>query len=334
MAYIIGMDPDLSVMGFAENGAEALQLIKHQRPDIILTDLEMPVMNGFELTKKIMETDPTPIIVISGAYNPAEIARAFETIDAGALTIIEKPKGIGDAQSIDTARFITETIKKISTIKLSKKPVEESSKGPAKRLPSQETSWHGSSIDAMGIGASVGGPKAIRYILTELPDNFPAPIFIVQHITAGFVDGFIHWLKNATTFEVKIAENGEAPKSKTVYICPDNMLMHLDSKETISVIPIATLAQSTECISELFYSMAKHYGANSIGMLLTGMGSDGSEGLLQMKKAGAFTIVQDESTSVNYDMPKNAIEAGAATKILPLDEMPNILEKLSKECSK
>jgi len=335
LAYIIGMDSDLSVIGFAENGMEALQMIHQNRPDIIMTDLEMPIMNGFQLTNKIMKTDPIPIIIVSGAYNPSEIATAFETMEAGALAIIEKPKGIGDAQCIDTARFVTETIKTMSKIKLTK-VLESGSQqkaaiqGRNDHINSLASDWNDHKFDAVGIGASVGGPKAIRYILSQLSTNFPVPIFIVQHITASFIEGFVHWLKNSSTFDVKVVENGDIPQPNTVYICPDNMVFHLESKEKITLTPLDSQNQTSHSISELFDSMAQTYGSNSIGVLLTGIGSDGAKALLKMKNLGAFTIAQNQSTSVKFDMPKSAIDIEATVKILPLEDIPIALEKLLK----
>jgi two-component system chemotaxis response regulator CheB len=328
LAYLIGMDPDLSVIGLAENGEDALRRIQQNRPDVILTDLEMPIMNGFQLTSRLMNTNPIPIIVVSGAYNPSEIAAAFDAMDAGALAIIEKPKGIGDAQYLDTARFVTETIKTLAQVKLSKnleKPLE------VKRdIETSEAKWNNHPFDAIGIGASVGGPKAIRSILSQLSTDFPRPIFVVQHITAGFLEGFVQWLKGSSTLNVKIAAHGETPEQNTVYICPDNMVMRIQLDNTISLAPISNDQGSSHSISELFQSMAITYGGDSIGVLLTGVGADGAEGLLEMKNAGALTIVQNQETSIKFDMPKNAIDIEAAVKVLPLEQIATTLDKLTR----
>ncbi|MEM1282396.1 MAG: chemotaxis protein CheB [Chlamydiota bacterium] len=330
MGYIIELDGHIQVIGYAENGIEALNFIKRQRPDVIITDIEMPEMNGFQLTRHIMDSDPIPIIVISGVYNQAEVAVGFEAIEAGALAIIEKPKGLGDSQCMDTARFVTETIKIMSQVALNKKNPHqlEASKSRSSGVTLESSITSDIQVDAIGIGASIGGPKAIRTLLSQLPNKFTVPIFVVQHITSGFIDGFVNWLNDSTTFHVKIAENGERAEPQKVYICPDKMVMRVDARKRIQLIPIDESEEKLSSISQLFDSMHNVYGKNCVGVLLTGVGNDGAQELLKLKKSGAFTIVQDDQTSVNFELPKYAIDLGAAEKVLPLQTIAVTLEQL------
>lgn len=334
LGYIVGLDPHIKVIGFAENGVEALEFLKKQTPDVVITDIEMPVMNGFQLTRKIMETNPLPIIVISGVYNQSEVATGFEAIEAGALAIIEKPKGLGDSQCMDTARFVAETIKTMSKVTLraedhSLEELEtESDKRTLEIEPTPDPEWSGDNIDAVGIGASIGGPKAIRTLLSQLPTNFSVPIFVVQHITSGFIDGFVNWLNNSTTFTVKIAEKGEAPQPETVYICPDKSLMGIGNDKKITLDDATASDQGQYSISKLFKTMKSAYGKQCVGVLLTGIGNDGADELLKLKEKGAYTIVQDDNTSVKSELPQSAIEIGAAEKILPLQKIAVTLEHL------
>lgn len=338
LGYIIELDPHIQVIGFAQNGLEALNFIKNNRPDVVITDIEMPEMNGFQLTRHIMDTDPIPIIVISGVYNQAEVAVGFEAIDAGALAIIEKPKGLGDSQCMDTARFVAETIKTMSQVVLNKdfsrvapaqtplgaisKPKEDKGAQSFASRPAANR------VDAIGIGASIGGPKAIRTLLSQLPQKFSIPILIVQHISSGFIDGFVNWLNDSTTFHVKIAQNGEKPEPQTVYICPDKMFMRVDLRKRIQLLQSGGSLEKQGPISQLFDSMHQAYGKNCIGVLLTGIGNDGTKELLALKKDGAVTIVQDSATSVNFELPKCAIDLGAAEKVLPLHTIAVTLEQL------
>lgn len=215
LSYIVESDPQLKVMGVAENGEEALEILENKKPDVIITDIVMPKMDGFRLTKKIMTTHPIPIIVISGIYNAEEITQSFQAIEAGALAILEKPQGIGDDQYIDTARFVIQTIKALAELKLdigiNINPLTPIAKPSVATIPYPLTheKLQETSIKSIGIGASIGGPQAIQTILSELPQNFPTPILIVQHISAGFAQGLVNWLKESTSLQISIAQNKE-----------------------------------------------------------------------------------------------------------------------------
>jgi len=333
LQYVIELDPHIEVIGLVENGLEALQFIKQKRPDVIMTDIQMPVMNGFQLTKKIMETNPIPIIVVSGHYNQAEVATTFEAIDAGALAILEKPKGLGDAQCIDTARFVAETIRTMSKVVL--KSEKQDQKIPLHKKQHSAGSFANSSlpsknIDLVAIGASVGGPKALRSILSQLDKEFAPPILIVQHITEGFIEGFIHWLNNATTFTVALANNGDRIQSGHVYVCPTKHYMSVSQTGHITLTPIPLSDTKERPIDHLFHACRDNFGSSCIGVLLTGMGDDGSEELLKLKEAGALTIVQDEESAIQHELPKSAIDLSAASCVAPLQQIPSILEQASR----
>lgn len=338
LAYIVESDPLLKVIALAEDGEQALELLIKESPDVVITDIVMPKMDGFKLTRKIMETKPTPIIVVSGIFNREEVKKSFQAIAAGALAIIEKPKGFGDSQYIDTARFVIETIKALSEIKLESgrnfsllKPFPLA-EGKAKDVkspylpPTKKTSEEGSkALRAVGIGASIGGPQALCSILAGLPPDFPAPIFIVQHISSGFVDGLVNWLSESTSLKVKIAENGEVAQPGFVYVAPDKFHLEIGEGGLIKLTNPTNPAELPPSIGYLFRSITRVYGSECAGILLTGVGRDGAADLLAMKEKGALTLVQDEDSSVKFDMPREAIKIGAAQKILPLKEIPHVL---------
>lgn len=333
LAFIIQSDPQLKVIGFAENGEDAINFLKSQTPDVIVMDIVMPKMNGFELTRRIMQNRPIPIIVVSGIYNREEVNKSFKALEAGAIAVLEKPKGIGSSQYLDTARFVIETLKAMSEIKLvAGKNIGSSSASnqvetSAKRLPEAPHEIQGN-VSAIGIGASIGGPQALATILSKLPEKFPIPIFIVQHISGGFIDGLVNWLNESTSLTVKIASDSEKAQPGHVYIAPDRKNMTVDEYNIIHLADETNEANIAPSISQLFKSLAESHGPKSIGILLTGVGKDGAEQLLNMKEKGAITIVQNEETCVMFDMPKQAIQLNAANRIEPIQQIVSILSNL------
>lgn len=337
ISYIISSDPTLKIIGYAENGEKALEFISnHRKPDVIITDIVMPKMDGFALTKKIMQTNPIPIIIMSGVYNHHEVTKSFQAITAGALTILEKPKGTGDKQYLDTARFVIETIKALGKIKLSNKKrnsssSEASSISPSFKSPVVKTSSplnrSMTSIKAVAIGATLGGPQALSIILSNLQPNFPIPIFIAQQLSMGFMQGLVNWLSETSFLKIQIAKNGEQAKPGTVYISPDKSSIEVNKDNVIRIIE-NNQNTSVNCIGRLFHSMAIEHGANGVGILLTGTGTDGPEELLLMKDRGAITIVQEKKTCVRADLPEQAIKLGAAQHVIPLLQIAETVEKI------
>jgi len=331
LAFIVQSDPQLNVMGFAENGEEALNYLKDHTPDVIIMDIVMPKMNGFELTRRIMETRPLPIIVVSGIYNREEVDKSFKAIEAGALAILEKPKGIGTEQYLDTARFVIETIKAMSEVKF---VAGKNVVFPGQPQKTGETTEPESALDtspkieAVAIGASIGGPQALSVILSKLPATFPVPIFVVQHISGGFIQGLVNWLNESTPLTVRLAIDGEKAIPGYVYVAPDKTQMEILEKNVIKLTEDKSETQPAPAISNLFRSMANIYGAKGVGILLTGVGKDGAEDLLAMKQKGALTIVQNEESCVMFDMPRQAIQLGAAERIEPLNLIPLTLTTL------
>ena len=337
MAYIIGSDTSLQIVGFSENGEEALEFIKnHRKPDVIVTDIVMPKMDGFTLTKRIMQTSPIPIIIVSGVYNHSEVAKCFQAITAGAITIIEKPKGIGEKQYLDTARFVIETIKALGKVKMEKLPMKsEIPEKGLQRKPVPSTLHKHSIISqkplsefkAIAIGASLGGPQALAAILSTIPTNFPVPILIAQHISLGFMQGLANWLSETSFLKIQIAKHGEKAKPGFVYIAPDRSSMEITKDGTIRI-KESSKSFCESSIGTLFRSMALELGPQGIGILLTGIGTDGPEELLLMKDRGAVTLVQDEKSCVRADLPQHAIKLGAAQFVLPLHQIAGTLEKM------
>ncbi len=339
LTHIIESDPQLKVIGVADSGDAALRFLKDQTPDVITMDIVMPYMDGFTTTRKIMQSRPIPIVVISSIYNPADVNNSFEAMDAGAVAILEKPKGIQDSNYHESAKAITDTIKIMSEVKLvtrhySKKAVLESKpKEMHKRPPPpSEQIPVGRNFAAVAIGASLGGPQALHTILSELPHNFPVPIFIVQHIALGFIQGLVEWLNASSQLHVTLAKDGEQAKAGYVYLAPDKCHLEITKGNVISLVDAPPEGGCRPSVARLFRSMARTHGPYGIGIILTGMGRDGVEDLHLMKERGGVTIAQHKDSCVMYGMPEEAIQAGAATHILPMTEIsPDLIQLVKKK---
>lgn len=324
LAHIIEADPDLKVAGFAENGAEALRWLQHQACDVITMDIQMPSMNGFEVTREIMATTPTPIVIVSAIYTNTDKQMSFRALEAGALVILEKPSGFQDATYQEKAKEVIDTIKMIAGIKTVRRTSHKLKEviNASFFNPKQQEK-----IKAIGIGASLGGPVAICKILSELSPTFPVPIFVVQHIAKGFTESFARWLQSSSKLRVCIAQDQEKAQPGFVYVAGDNHHMEVKKGDIISLSDHEETKHQPS-IGRLLQSMADTYGAHCAGVLLTGMGSDGAKELLVMKRKGAYTIAQDEESCVMFGIPKEAILLGAAKHVVPLEKIAHVLNDL------
>jgi two-component system chemotaxis response regulator CheB len=331
LIYILSSDPDITVVATAGDGEEAIDVLRSHQPDVITMDIHMPKLNGLEATRLIMETQPTPIVIVSGSQDPAEVETTFDAIDAGALAVLRRPAGIGHPDHSKTAREMIEVVKLMSEVKLVRRwaRMRRASSTP---LPV--------SIPPMGrpaqprivvMGASTGGPPALEAILTSLPKHFPVPILIVQHMVAGFIEGFAHWLKNSSNLPVHIARQGELPLPGHVYIAPDEYQMKIESQGKIVLTKDEPEHGLRPSISYLFRSVAAVYSHDTVAGLLTGMGRDGADELGLLKEKGAITFAQDKNSSIVHGMAGEAIRLGAATMVLPLEKIAATLTNLVVE---
>jgi two-component system chemotaxis response regulator CheB len=307
---VLEEDPQISVLAFYESAEEALLELDSKRPDVLLVDINLPGINGYELTKKVMQSNPLPVFIITATTAGKEAEYSFKAMEVGALSVFEKPKS---AES-STAHFLR-SIKMASTVRL--KPLKTQT-----NLPSTER------YEAVAIGGSLGGPQALKEILCNLQKNFPVPIFVVQHISRGFSEMLVKWLQGFTALKVVLAKEGLQPTSGHVYIAPDDSHMTLDKNKKIHLVIEPNELQLQPSVAKLFESMSNVYGEKGIGVILTGMGKDGAKQLLDWKKKGGLTIAQNESSSICYGMPKEAIDIGGAKMILSLDEIAPTLNQL------
>jgi len=311
---ILADEPGIQVVGEAINGKEALLKCERVKPDIITMDIHMPSMNGYEAIESIMAEMPCPIIVLTGTESSWNEKTREKAIKSGALAALPKPK---DIQGIDIAADnLINKIKSMSEIKVVRRRNFASPAKPIKR--DNFNTLKKKTIKVIGIGASTGGPPAINTILSGLSSKITIPILIVQHISQGFVANLAKWLSSNTFFNVKIAEHGQRLEPGGVYIGRDNYQLTITRDGRIYLKQIGLVDGHEPSATVLFSSIAQEYGDEGMGILLTGMGSDGASGLKKLADTGALTIAQDEETSVVFGMPKEAIALGAARKILPL----------------
>ena len=342
LVHIFNSDPGIRVVGTACDGGEALDAVRRQRPDVITMDIHMPKLNGLDATRSIMETEPTPIVIISGTEDPFEVATTFNAMDAGALAVLRRPAGIGHPDHEAMAQDMIQAVKLMSEVKVIRRwprmwPVTPASRPetpnpeiPYPKLPSENVRLGGTSAKPriVAIGASTGGPPALETILASLPKDFPIPILIVQHMSPGFIRGFARWLANSSGLPVRVAMHGESLLPGHVYVAPDEYQMRVEREGKIVLTKDDPERGLRPSISYLFRAVAEAYGADAIAGLLTGMGRDGASELRLLKERGAITFAQDKDSSVVHGMPGQAIKLDAAVLILPLDRIATALTNL------
>ncbi len=299
----------------AENGAVAVSHAAEDTPDLILMDLIMPVMDGVEATRKIMQSTPCNILLVTASVS-GNSSKVFEAMGAGALDVVATPvTGTGNHGGAPELLKKIDRIAKISRITPrltpdpSAPPVEDtgSTKNEQKTL--------------VAIGSSTGGPQALLQILTHFPADLPVSVVVVQHMDKKFTDGLANWLNSQVQFKVKVLDEGERPQVGTVLIpsTDDHVIMNKDTTLTYSREPRNNYYHPS--VDVFFKSLASHWRGSCLGLLLTGMGRDGAEGMTALKRSGHYPIAQDRKSSVVFGMPKAAIEAHAIYEVLPVNEM-------------
>jgi two-component system chemotaxis response regulator CheB len=333
LVYLLAQDPDLQVVGTARDGLEAVAQAERLKPDVILMDVHMPRLNGYEATRQIMERVPTPIVMISASSSRDEAAMAFRALQAGAVTLVDKPRGPDHPAQAETTRRLLKTVKLMAEVKVVRRWAKDRGQGsgaggqgeltvsrPRTPIPCMDRK-----IRLIAIGASTGGPQVLAEILGRLPGDIGVPILVVQHITPGFTAGLADWLTQATRLTVKLAQPDEVVRRGTVYLAPDCSQMEITQEGRIHLTEEVVEGGLCPSASYLFQSVAETYGRSAIGVLLTGMGRDGAEGLRRLREAGGLTIAQDEESSIVFGMPGEAIRVGAAEYALSPEQIAELI---------
>lgn len=306
-------DPAIDVVGMAKDGKDGIEKAVVLKPDVITMDLKMPIMDGIEAVSRIMEDNPIPIIVVSSM----ETKVIVQALSIGAMDFVPVS---GDIEAIAASLIekvkIASRIKPIRRMKL--RPAE-----PVMGLKRPET------LQVVAIGVSTGGPQALQLFLSKIPPDFPGAILIVQHMSRGFIDGLVEWLKYSTKADIRVAKAGDRITHAKVFIAPDDY--HMEASDNGTIVLRENNDKSithVPSIDVLMRSVAKAYGEDAIGVIMTGMGKDGVEGMRAIKKSGGKTIAQDEKTSVIFGMNKVAIECKCVDRIVPLESIAEELFKI------
>ncbi len=327
---ILSAEPDFDIVACVGNGQEAVEQTKKLKPDLITMDIKMPVMDGLEATRIIMSEFPTPIVVISGHANKNEVNTTFDALNAGALTLIEKPKDILSAGFETDKRILLNTLRALSSVHVIRRKKIQAKPAIEKFVYPRPTNT--ARIAALGL--STGGPEVLNYILSNLNATISAPMVVVQHITNGFLPGLVSWLSSKSTLPLHIAENKQLLQKGHVYFAPNDR--HLTIKQGLSG-PVAVLEDSDAfagfkpSVTKLFLSIAETYPNKAIAGLLTGMGCDGADGLLAIKKAGSYTFIQDKESSIVFGMPGSAQLLQAECDTIQLNAIPTFLNNTLKK---
>lgn len=333
LTQILEADPRIRVVGAVKDGQAALSAMIEQPPDLVLMDVHMPGLNGFETTRLIMETNAVPIVLCSAISDPKDAATIFSALQAGAVACIAKPVGRSDPGFQQMAEDFRTLVRSMSEVRVVRRwagrPTREAPTPAPRRVPGASALAPPTALEIIGIGASTGGPPLLGSLLARLPKGFPIPILIVQHIAPGFLPGMAEWLNQLVELQVAIGTDGEVPLPGHVYLAPDGFHMGVGPRRRLSLSAAAPEGGLRPSVAHLFRSLAETYGPGAAGVLLTGMGHDGAAELKLMRDRGATTIAQDKETSIVHGMPGAAIALGAATHVLPGEEIASALKALA-----
>lgn len=283
---------------------------------MITMDTQMPRCNGYEATRQIMETHPLPIVMVTGSRDPKEVQATFQALEAGAVTILEKPVGPRHPKFCALAKELVETVKLSAEVKV----VRRTPKRVQKLSPPLDLQLT-TPPSLLAIGASTGGPVAVQKLLQHLSSPFPLPIALAQHIAESFVAGFAEWLQATTPFSVTLGSDGEKLQPGRVYLAPEGHHLGFRERGRLALEKRSCDDSNTPSISHLFKTAAETYGQRAIGLLLTGMGRDGADGLLWLRERGALTLVQSKASCAVFGMPKAALELKASDLAFSPEEM-------------
>lgn len=342
LVAMLEADPGIEVIATASTGAEAVEMAERMSPDLITMDVQMPVLDGLQATERIMRSSPCPIIIVTSQARESDVRLSLEATRAGAMLLLPKPEGPSSLHFAADQKQLVSMVKALAGVKVVRRwrgvaqvPVASESQRRNRPVESGDERPPRSTAQAtvVAIAASTGGPAALRDVLAVLPQEFAAPILIVQHISKGFVDGLVKWLAADSKLTVKAAVNGETARPGTAYVAPDGC--HLEIRRTqssgfrivlASTPPVGSFRPSA---TRLFASAAEAAGKGALAVILTGMGDDGVAGLRDIQREKGTIIAQDERSSVIFGMPREAIRAGVVNEVVSLQNLPARLAELT-----
>jgi two-component system chemotaxis response regulator CheB len=322
----------IQVVGVGANGEDAVRLTKRLRPDLVTMDVRMPKMDGLEATRRIMRDVPTPIVIVTASPMRADMDLTFEALQAGALTVVSKP-GLADPETCDR---LVQTVRLMADVPVvhhwgrgERQPLEAlPGMAVAPTLPVSADGRR--SVQLVGIAASTGGPSALAAVLRSLPADFPLPILVVQHVTPGFAAGLAEWLDGEMPLRVRLAGHGDTLQAGTVLLAPDDYHLQVNGRGAIELCKEQPYRGLRPSANYMFHSLARFYGPRALGIILTGMGDDGAEGLEALHQAGGLVMAQDEQSCVVYGMPREAVLRNIVDQVLSPGQIAATLSQLAQ----
>nr|WP_255663206.1 chemotaxis-specific protein-glutamate methyltransferase CheB [Komagataeibacter sp. FNDCR2] len=322
---VVASDPRLELLQAVETAEEALRLVPHLRPDVISMDICLPGMDGLEATRQIMAHFPTPIVIVSDTVGGESTHVSMNALRSGALAVVEKPQGLSGGGA--TAAGIATQLYIMSQVPVIRRRLPQAGPFPPQGARARPLDIH---PRILALAASTGGPTAFARVLGDLPADFALPVVLVQHMGEPFMEGFAQWLDQQVPLPVMLARHGTPLARGQVLVAPGNRHMTVGTHGEAVLHDDAQVQGQRPSADVLFSSVARVFGADGLGVLLTGMGEDGVEGLGRIRARGGYTIAEDRSTSVIHGMPGAAEQADAACISLPVHEIgPHILRLLA-----
>lgn len=322
---LLARDPEIQIVAEVGDGRAAVTQTALLKPDLVIMDVMMPEMDGIEAVAEIMSVTPTPILMLSANTDPTDSRSAFSAIRLGALDVMAKPIGMTNEAFVHLGDLLVARVRSLSRIRVMHH--FRSQRRSVAPLPVPVAP--GGHRRILAIGASTGGPKSVLHLLKELPKELAAAVLIVQHITDGFAAGFAEWLDREVPLPVVLAREGEALQTGRVLVAPNGAHLTVGSSGRVALRQTPPLHNCRPAVDALFQSLADaNLGGEAVGVILTGMGTDGAAGLQALHRQGAFTIAQDEASCAVFGMPKAAIDRGAVDQVLPLVEIARVVRPL------
>lgn len=325
-SYLFDNEPDIEIVAMAKDGEEAIKLVDYYKPDLLLMDVNMPNINGYESSKIIMNTNPLPIILMSATFDVKEVKNVVDIMKIGVLGVYEKPYGFGHPRCEELYNEISSAIRLMSEVKVIRqinfdKKVDKVSKNKFKPIQNKTFKY-------ILIGSSTGGPPVLQNILRSLPKDYPFPILIAQHMSSDFISSFVEWLNFECDINVKLAVKGESLKTGTVYIAPSGYHLCL-WHDKIDLRKATCEEHNIPSISKLFGSVDNESASNTVAIILTGMGRDGADEIKMLRDKQALTIGQNKESCAVYSMVYEAQKIDALDYILPPEKIAELLIQLA-----
>ncbi len=316
-------ESDIVVVGYAAHAEEARRAVVETKPDLVTMDVALPNESGLAVTRWVMAHHPRPVLVLTGQPAPGRSNLAFEAIRCGALDLVAKPDRT-DAEAWARLRAQVRELAKVPVVR--HVSMATSFAEPLKRAGAVP-----GGLRVVGIGASAGGPSAVARILQDLPFDLAMSIAVVQHLPPGFADGFADFLRASTHWRIEVVRGQTKVAHAVAYVAPDDRHLVATPDGMLTTEDGPPVDGHRPSITRLFRSLAEVYGARAVGVVLTGIGTDGAAGIVALRTAGAHTIAQDAATSVVYGMPAAAVRSGAVQSVLSLDTMAHAIRRCALE---